>query len=583
MSRLFRKSFLLQRKQNQESQLSLLIPLRNESVFWPFLFSSSFFLFALTAWLFLSELPIEVEATGMVLPLGGVREINAFSEGVVTSRQGDPQRVIEAGDILLELSPLGADENFLQARRSYLENKKALVHRQLNATASQNRTLDTIALQISNIERSKKSLADLKDTLIAAADVFSKRQKQSLADQGKVLNKLMTAYQSFLFDLDKLKKSNLVNQQEYLDGLQQHSVTLQSFSELSLRSPRSSLDRQRLKKDIYDLQMLIAEQDVKLIELNHKIEETREAFLAGKDELNLEELKYRQTLLQKERDLWRGSRIIAPYSGELLAVNKTIGQGVVRGESVALLGMVDQDVRQMLVISPRAVAGNMKFSYFSQQKKITLDANFTKSAYQFVYQVQRIVADLIDVEPNLISVKQKGDRFVISLNDGSDRIKYLKLVDFDLLDIEKAPVFSSLQIIGDQWKTSELVNIALVASDQAKRITPGNGVLVKPDYVKTLAGAQLKASVRQLSKLITTSIEAEALIGTSELAQKIAGEQSGVAVIIDLKKDENGRYQWDGKPPDIPLAIGSTTKSKIRVGSVPPIEVILPLITRYFE
>ena len=85
MPRLFRKTFLEHVRQ-ESNDLVFAPPERQLTLFWPTLLILSFWLVALLTWFFFAMLPIKLEARGVALPLGGVREVHAYSKGVMSGQ-----------------------------------------------------------------------------------------------------------------------------------------------------------------------------------------------------------------------------------------------------------------------------------------------------------------------------------------------------------------------------------------------------------------------------------------------------------------------------------------------------------------
>ena len=102
MARLFRRDFML--KQNdQVDDVSFILPDRSASIFWPTMFVIGLALTMLSAWLLMARIPLTIEARGMVISVGGVREIASATQGMVNNRSQFNSGIIRSGDVLMSV------------------------------------------------------------------------------------------------------------------------------------------------------------------------------------------------------------------------------------------------------------------------------------------------------------------------------------------------------------------------------------------------------------------------------------------------------------------------------------------------
>lgn len=283
-------------------------------------------------------------------------------------------------------------------------------------------------------------------------------------------------------------------------------------------------------------------------------------------------------MLDAERKLWLSSNIFSPYDGKLVATKKAPGQIVQMGEPVSLLGMVPQYRKKLLIVSPEAKRGEIVFGRGSRRVSVA----YTLDPHRFHDAVQAAISVLVpDVQA---SVHVKGNRIMIAaINGPLANLEELSLIESNLFDIQNVPVFAVLFTIGDEWVNQDLSIIALVNPLDAKRVKVGHRALVKPGFEKSLVGTQVMAQVKHVGDYVTTSIEAQALVGSQEIAQFLSGENGGVAIQLEFQKDLYGNYLLDGERLSRPLSVGTMAEVKVHVETTSPIEVLLPFYVDIFK
>jgi hypothetical protein len=126
MPRLFRAD-ILSNLNNQADDLSIIIPDRHISHFWPVVFVVSLGMVFIFSWFLTAGVAVTVESPGILLHLGGIREIVSTSEGVVIYRRALDNDNVQSGDIILKTSYPALIKVHGDDRRQYLLQKEILV------------------------------------------------------------------------------------------------------------------------------------------------------------------------------------------------------------------------------------------------------------------------------------------------------------------------------------------------------------------------------------------------------------------------------------------------------------------------
>ncbi len=512
MPRLFRKSFLLHMSEEADD-LALPVPDRHVPLFWPTLFTVAFALAALSAWLFTARLPVTVEARGIVLPIGGVREITSLGQGTVTGRPDAARTRIRAGDILLRVSNPPARAAYEDARRRYLAETSLLEAQKQDG--------------LRNHDEQIKALDDRLHSVLA------KRAR-----------------------------------------LRSMAVSFESAAALS----HSRSERERMQHALSDINQKIDASHAEEQRILNPLESAKGRWEIDRMELELRALASRSALLNAERQRWMGENIVSPYEGELIAMKKAPGQLVGQGEPVALVNLVPQHQGMLMVISPRARRGQITLAVVDRAMTIEYGEDDTDFESELHEAIRNLAPGVV------FDLRIADERAVITAaGNGLGVLERLELSQTELFDDANVPVFADLIPIGDEWRGSGLVAVALLQPQDAKRVQVGDRALVKPGFEKSLIGSQIEARVTYVSDYIATSIEAQALVGSAELAQMLTGSHAGIVANLGFERDPDGALRLDGDTLSRPLSVGTMVTTRIWVEVTSPIAVLLPFYADFFN
>lgn len=557
----------------------MIVPRRYAAFFWPLTFTIIFALAGLVSWGFLTEIPLTVKARGMILPIGGIRELTSTGAGVVASRDAVNGQQVQAGELLITLYDPNLEAEYQKATDSYLSTIKHLALQEGIALRQRDRTINEKQSLLRSAEEQYLLLQNLQLAFSASIENLIKIEQESLQDQEDTLENVLISYNKLVEGLTALKRKGYLSETKYVDRLDTYGKTLRTMSELKLRYPKAVVERNRMEQELNQLLEKDSQVKARIRSLQGSMENAREDYQIAMGELALKRLDSRQQLLDAERLLWLNTHLISPYIGKLLSVNKTIGDVIKRAENIALLDMQRQERMKMLVISPSAYSGTIRMRTLNGEVQAELKAANKQALFDDLF------AGITQLFPNLkLKMQTFDERMVLMVEQGdASLLNQLELVTFNLKTLNDLQAFCLLSTIGDSWQQDELVNIAVVRAKDAKLVEPGATALIKPDYEKTLLGSKVKATVTSISNYSVTAIEAEALIGSRELAQQLMGDKGGLFTILKLTTDVAGNLQWHGTPSVIPLGVGTTTETSIEVKALPPIEIIIPFIADLFS
>lgn len=529
MARLLRRSFLV--NVNQQDELELVVPRRYAPAFWPTMFTIAFLLAGLTGWSSMTRIPLTVEAKGVVLPIGGVREVVVGEAGHIVQRPVTTGDQVRAGQLLFRIREPGNLPGYDQARQRYHADMATILSERSAVEHEHRRNVAQLFLKITATRASRDERRRIEAEMEATLEVTQKH--------------------------GELFEKGVISHREYVARM---------------------LEEQRIQLELRKIRDEIAQRDQEIIDAEGQVHQAAERRTVALSQLDGKELTARQTLLDAERRLWLAENVISQYDGEVIALKRAVGQTVAPSDQVALIDLRTQRQKLLLVASPSAVSGEIAVSLEDKTEKIAFTQGLSEA---FASALLGALTKLIpDVE---VSLEAFEDRIVIWTEGGGQaQLRKLRLSIAALEDFDGTPVFAHLQMIGDDWTRGEWVNLALIDSGDAKRIRPGAPVLVKPDSEKTLVGAQIEAQVRSVGDYVATSIEIEGLVGSSELARNLLGSQKGVVIIVGLLRDHDGSFLWRNGPPESSVSVGLTTSSLIQVETTSPVRVIVPYIFDLF-
>lgn len=568
MPRLFRKSFL--ENYTDHDELLVLLPGRSFKFFIPIIATFSFIIMVITCWLFFAQIDIHIKAHGMILPIGGVRESVSLGSGRVVHEYQYINANVESGDPLFDLSdPITAKKyhsetllfRAVMAKNTLTKEKSEVLFTQKNAILAQKKALSLTKINNLNL---------LHQELMQVLSQYQAITKQSISEQRADLQQIQVIYRGYIDKLKKLKSQGFASDNTLIPILSKYESLAQSLSQLNEESPRIILSLTKEKKqleilkDTIDTEKLTYQKTLMQIEQNALTHGVELAALKVKEETS------RQKLIDFEYQYWVENHIFSEYDGQLLATKKRVGQIVTKGETLSLLSVKAQQEKQMLIISPNAHKGSIGLMLDGTEFIIPITDISTQKGMRAIQQELTAI-------PALDSVSIKGNKLTF-LFKGND----IQLTELMLTDQTGVPVFAALQLVGENRHANQLINIAILRYEDAKLVQQGNTALIKPLYERTLIGASLAATVSSVSPYALTQIQSYSLIGNSELANKIIGDEPGEIVLLNLNRTQNGDYDWGGRQPLRPITAGVPTTSLVTIDSVAPIDIILPYIARIF-
>lgn len=576
MARLFRKSFL-ERVHQEGNDLIFAPPERQLALFWPTLLILTFGLTAISTWFFFATVPIRIEARGVAMPLGGVREVHAFNPGIVSGQPNILNDTQKAGDILLKInSPIASatymDDKFkFAAQRHLLETKIATVRQKFEQDSRElTARIDAAQAELRHLKKISVSLklaiADHK----ASQDLIIKKQVDAERGIRDLFTELGEAEAELL-------QKGLLSRTDFINFKQQEVGALKSLSVIERDVTSSRVEHQQLNRELTDLVSQIETIEISLQSLEnerHRLESEKNISL---EELYLQGIELENALRDSERKLWFIENMVFPYDGQLIAMRKGPGQLISQGETVALMSLVPQQRKLLLVISEHAAAGSLVFSYSSE----TVRVDFTKNPMMFAEALQQALQGL--TKTGSIQVKFQGNRFVVSDTQGKVSVDAIKLGATDMFDAEDVPVFATLVPIGDNWSDNELRAVIFLRLDEGKRVSVGDYALFRPGSEKTLIGTRIHARVEHIGNYAMTPIEAQAHIGSAELVGVLSGDSPVVMAILKFDRNEDGALRLKGNGLNRPLEAGGVGQAHIEIDKVSPFEILIPFYANLME
>jgi multidrug efflux pump subunit AcrA (membrane-fusion protein) len=577
MPRLFRAD-ILSNLNNQADDLSIIIPDRHISHFWPVVFVVSLGMVFIFSWFLTAGVAVTVESPGILLHLGGIREIVSTSEGVVIYRRALDNDNVQSGDIILKTSYPALIKVHGDDRRQYLLQKEILVLEKKSNIQNNNNKNKALEKKISSAQESLASLIKLKNTLEKAVLKHQKKETSLLSSQQADAEFIAELYQKMESNLQILFDENLISDYDYAN-LESHRVSsLHSLSAINLDISSSRLNDLEFEKEINRLQSSINQEVAKEIELKRAHEEAFYEVALQKKDINLKMMTARDELLRGESMLWYKLNVFSPYDGQIISVKKAPGQYINKGESVALLNITSQKKKLFLIISPRADSGYFEFGFKGKVATVP----FQKDSVALAENLALALSEIMPAQD--INIRVADGKVVIrSPNGGFNSLQHLTLRNAALKDNDGVPAFSDLIVMGADWSEKGLTAIATLSPKDGRRVKVGDSVLIKPDNEKSLVGTQVRAHVYKVSNYVATAIQAQAIVGSEELSQTLMGEGGRILAFLELDRKPNGELILDGDVLNRPLTAGTITTNYIVVNVESPINIVLPFYADLFD
>jgi len=573
--RLLRKSYLASALKRDE--LEAVVPRRYSSLFWPAMLTLSVFFAGLTAWLLLGSLPITAEVRGVIMPLGGIREISNRESGLVTWVGAQVGSEVKVGDLLFRIRNEEAQLEYVAARDNYIFQRKALERERI--AFQEKKSNDTKRLELLRQTTSDRLLEaqEIKIAMDVAVDRFLDKKLAALVEERESSKHLTELIGTINDSMSHLVESGVMSKRQVIQNLEQQGAIERILSQVDVNIFQTDLEAQRLNLELNSVRSDISRLSDDITRLNDQIKDGQNQLSLKLAELAVRDLALEQSLLNAERRVWHSTHVLAPYDGQIMAVKRGVGQTVDANSSIGLMNLSAQKQRLLLVLSSNSFAGFLDFSIGERSAKFTYNSIDRAEA---LHTTLSFLMESFD-----FTVEPRGlDTFIISSGSSNwSKLSRLRLNVSSLKDSMGLPVFSSLVEIGSTWAPDRLVNVGIIPAKHGKQVRVGAVANMKPDFEPAMIGAQASGRVTSVSALVQTSIEIEGLVGSSELADRIFGQQPGSIVIIALDQNEDGDPIWIRGPPEHSLTIGTTTRSRIEIQTISPLRVIVPFFARLFE
>ncbi len=568
MPRLFRKHFLDHYERQQSLEYHL--PERYFPFYLPAVFLISAVLLVIICWLFFAKVEVHVKAKGMILPVGGVIENISVGEGRIIKVFDYPGGVIEAGDPLFTLSNPISAQKYRAKADIYQAQQKQLASSAKKIRNDYDKRVEILNKQKARVSEKITHLTQLSDKFQGVIDKYEKVVSESVRLQEVDLKKIKATYQLYLQKLKALEKKGFTSEISVISVLTQYESLSQNLADLQQQVPQLNLSVTKEWQALLNLEDELTKEQINF----HKNLADFSKFDLELDEklsaLEVKRQQARQELISLEHRNWIEANIFTEYDGRLLERKKRAGQILLKGESASLISLSKQRKKHLLIVSEQAKKGELLFVIDDQHYRFAVS---DLKSLSFLRQLRQELA----AHEKINNVEIKGSTVAFEFLG-----KHIFLRKYRLSDQHDIPVFASLQHIGDNRADSDLVNIAIVRYEDAKLVSRGNRALIKPAYEKHLIGAQLRGAVEKVSPYALTQIQSYSLIGNSDLANRIIGNKNGVIVLLELKKNAMGKYDWGGKAPVRPISAGVPTDTLITIEKVPPILVVIPYIAKLF-
>jgi multidrug efflux pump subunit AcrA (membrane-fusion protein) len=537
----------------------------------------SVFFAGLTAWLLLGSLPITAEVRGVIMPLGGIREISNRESGLVTWVGAQVGSEVKVGDLLFRIRNEEAQLEYVAARDNYIFQRKALERERI--AFQEKKSNDTKRLELLRQTTSDRLLEaqEIKIAMDVAVDRFLDKKLAALVEERESSKHLTELIGTINDSMSHLVESGVMSKRQVIQNLEQQGAIERILSQVDVNIFQTDLEAQRLNLELNSVRSDISRLSDDITRLNDQIKDGQNQLSLKLAELAVRDLALEQSLLNAERRVWHSTHVLAPYDGQIMAVKRGVGQTVDANSSIGLMNLSAQKQRLLLVLSSNSFAGFLDFSIGERSAKFTYNSIDRAEA---LHTTLSFLMESFD-----FTVEPRGlDTFIISSGSSNwSKLSRLRLNVSSLKDSMGLPVFSSLVEIGSTWAPDRLVNVGIIPAKHGKQVRVGAVANMKPDFEPAMIGAQASGRVTSVSALVQTSIEIEGLVGSSELADRIFGQQPGSIVIIALDQNEDGDPIWIRGPPEHSLTIGTTTRSRIEIQTISPLRVIVPFFARLFE
>lgn len=573
MTRLFRASFLKGLRDENE-ELALYSRHSHLNLFWPTVLTIGISLLGISVWLIAAKIPVTVEARGVLLRVGGVREIVAFGQGAVSDRVYGPGEGVRAGDVLFGLSSPDAAGAYLDARRAFL-SEMLMIDSEKGSVVTQFESREKeLTMRLDGL---RTRVAELRKVSVALKGAVEKNEfveKGALSSQRVAIEDVKRAYDELERGASVLKDRGFISKQGYAQIVQNRVSSIGSLGDVLTGLSKLNVASQKTQREIVDLDNEVSSAEADMQSVVGTIADERNRLKTELQRLDLQLEVGRNRLLDAERRMWFRQTVITPFDGEIISLRKAPGQSVVGGEAVALVSLVPQHRCLLLVLSPRAKKGSITFAYKDRQARVIFKETGDDFARLLTSELRKVVED------DGIEVRVIGNRSVISMvGNGLGPLESLRLIGVDLVDEDGVAVFGALEHLGDEWDGGDLEMAVLLNPRDAKKVRAGQVALIKPDFERSLIGSQVRATVIRASDYIVTAMEMQSLLGSEELTRAMSATGgAGVVAILSLDRLRGGELSVDGGELSRPLSVGTLGRARVEIEHTSPIRVLFSFL-----
>lgn len=294
MKRIFRKKSLQHAK--EKDALELRIPLRYSPFFWPFTITCLLVLFTALIWGIFARLPISVEAKGIIVAQGGVRDVLASGGGLVKQRYLSSSGQVKAGDILIELENIEATADYIAKRSEYRIYAEAQNYQKTTLKKQLKREINKLNNQIKLHEARIIEMASIEKKFKNIIESYVAEQHTTLKQEQKEVKSLVKDHKRIVAGSEKLLQSGLTS----LDAVTQRRTArrnvARNLDELAVKKQFIGVEEQRLNLEQLEVASSIRKEKNEITSIRNQIEKQKETYQSEVKEI-------RQSLLKRKLEL----------------------------------------------------------------------------------------------------------------------------------------------------------------------------------------------------------------------------------------------------------------------------------------
>ncbi len=559
MSHLFRSSFI---KGLLDEEHSAILIERQSNPFFITLLVTGLVLATALLWLFFARLDYTVDARGLILPLGGVRDVRSMATGRVIKLYNTIGDSVWSGKVLAELDDPVLAEEWRKQRLLYQLSETKINLERTKLEQEQSNKQAQMELSLAHNQAQTEIVTSLTQQLDKAIQEKQTKGSISLKSQKEQLNTLHKDYQAYNSKIVALKAKGYASESDLINRLSGYESILNSVSEIERQSYQAAIDHTFTMGELGNLNKEIDHLTLERLTIENDYAQLLQQHRVQLSELHLQQQEEREKLLLAERAWWRNSVLIAPYDGKLLSFVTGLGHILTLGDTYAVVAMQPQLGKQLLTLSPHSQSGTITFGINDDEFTVRFDGDSASFYQQVADQLKGYFPDSFDS-----AIGQSG--LLLTSGDQAS-LSTLTIKDSQLIDRDRLPVFSSLTTIGDNWHNTEQVNVSIVPARNSKLINTAQPMKFLLDHQSQWLHDSLSGEVRTISDYYVTPLELESLIGSKQIVQEAFRDQSGFLVISTLENSST-----DNKIP-----VASLTRNKFIINQQSPIKLIVPFVER---